>query len=127
LTHINHETSKAIVAEARRIGASRIVMEDLCHIRDRIQAGKRVRTRLHGWAFRQLQTFVEYKAGAVGSRSSTSIPPAPARRAPIVEVSASASGIVSCAKSVVSGRTPTATPVETLPGLAVEPRCQGRL
>jgi IS605 OrfB family transposase len=64
--HINHETSKAIVAEARRIGASRIVMEDLCHIRDRIQAGKRVRARLHGWAFRQLQTFVEYKARAVG-------------------------------------------------------------
>jgi putative transposase len=64
--HINHETSKAIVAEARRIGASRIVMEDLCHIRDRIQAGKRVRARLHGWAFRQLQTFVEYKAKAVG-------------------------------------------------------------
>ena len=66
VTHINHETSKAIVAEARRIGASRIVMEDLCHIRDRIQAGKRVRARLHGWAFRQLQTFVEYKARAVG-------------------------------------------------------------
>jgi putative transposase len=64
--HINHETSKAIVAEARRIGASRIVMEDLCHIRDRIQAGRRVRARLHGWAFRQLQTFVEYKAGAAG-------------------------------------------------------------
>jgi putative transposase len=66
VTHINHETSKAIVAEARRIGASRIVMEDLCQIRDRIQAGKRVRARLHGWAFRQLQTFVEYKARAVG-------------------------------------------------------------
>jgi IS605 OrfB family transposase len=66
ITHINHETSKAIVAEALRFGASKIVMEDLTHIRDRIQAGKRMRARLHGWAFRQLQSFVEYKAKAAG-------------------------------------------------------------
>jgi IS605 OrfB family transposase len=64
--HINHETSKAIVIEAKRLGVSRIVMEDLTHIRDRIQAGKRMRARLHRWAFRQLQTFVEYKAKAAG-------------------------------------------------------------
>jgi IS605 OrfB family transposase len=64
--HINHETSKGIVAEARRIGAAKIVMEDLTHIRERIRAGRRVRTRLHRWAFRQLQSFVEYKAHAVG-------------------------------------------------------------
>jgi putative transposase len=64
--HINHETSKGIVAEARRIGAAKIVMEDLTHIRDRIRAGRRVRTRLHRWAFQQLQSFVEYKARAVG-------------------------------------------------------------
>jgi putative transposase len=66
VTQINHETSKAIVAEALRIGASKIAMEDLCHLRDRIQAGKRVKARLHRWAFRQLQTFVEYKAKAAG-------------------------------------------------------------
>jgi IS605 OrfB family transposase len=64
--HINHETSKGIVAEARRIGAVKIVMEDLTHIRKRIRAGQRVRTRLHRWAFRQLQSFVEYKARALG-------------------------------------------------------------
>lgn len=64
--HINHETSKGIVAEARSIGAAKIVMEDLTHIRERIRAGRRVRTRLHRWAFRQLQSFVEYKARAVG-------------------------------------------------------------
>jgi IS605 OrfB family transposase len=64
--HINHETSKAIVEEANRIGAAKIVMEDLAHIRDRIQAGKRTRARLHRWAFRQLQSFVEYKAKAAG-------------------------------------------------------------
>jgi transposase len=37
-------------------------MEDLTHIRDRIRAGRRVRARLHRWAFRQLQDFVVYKA-----------------------------------------------------------------
>jgi IS605 OrfB family transposase len=35
-------------------------------IRDRLRAGRRMRTRLHRWAFRQLQSFVEYKARAVG-------------------------------------------------------------
>ncbi|RMH31377.1 MAG: transposase [Nitrospirae bacterium] len=64
--HINHETSKAIVEEAKRLGVAKIVMEDLTHIRERIKAGKRVRARLHRWAFRQLQTFVEDKAKAAG-------------------------------------------------------------
>jgi len=64
--HINHETSKAIVAEALSCGAAKIVMEDLRHIRRRIQAGKRMKARLHRWAFRQLQTFIEYKAKAAG-------------------------------------------------------------
>lgn len=64
--HINHETSKAIVAEAIHSGASEIRMEDLTHIRANIKAGKRVRTRLHRWAFRQLQDFVAYKAEGAG-------------------------------------------------------------
>ena len=64
--HLNHETSKAIVAEAVSAGASKIVLEDLKHIRSRIKAGKRMRGRLHRWAWRQLQTFVEYKAKAAG-------------------------------------------------------------
>ena len=64
--HINHETSKAIVAGAQKIGARKITLEDLTHIRARIKAGKRMRGRLHRWAFRQLQTFVKYKAEAVG-------------------------------------------------------------
>lgn len=63
---INHETSKAVLAVATKHGVARIAMEDLTHIRDRIKAGKRVRGRLHRWAFRQLQSFVEYKARAAG-------------------------------------------------------------
>ncbi|MDR0548095.1 MAG: IS200/IS605 family accessory protein TnpB-related protein [Deltaproteobacteria bacterium] len=43
----NHETSKAIVQEAQRFGASIIVLEDLTPIRERIKARKRARTRLH--------------------------------------------------------------------------------
>ncbi|MGH6814171.1 MAG: RNA-guided endonuclease TnpB family protein, partial [Hyphomicrobiaceae bacterium] len=64
--HVNHEVSKAIVAEALSIGATLIALEDLTDIRSRISAGKRVRTRLHRWSFRQLQTFVAYKAAAAG-------------------------------------------------------------
>lgn len=64
--HINHETSKAIVQAAIQAGIAKITMEDLTHIRQRIKAGKRMRGRLHRWAWRQLQSFVEYKAKAVG-------------------------------------------------------------
>jgi len=64
--HVNHETSKAIVAQALSAGVATIRLEDLTHIRDRIKAGRRMRTRLHRWAFRQLQQFIEYKAQAVG-------------------------------------------------------------
>jgi IS605 OrfB family transposase len=64
--HTNHEVSKAIVEEAKSLGTGKIILEDLTHIRDNIKGGKRIRTRLHRWAFRQLQTFVEYKAQIVG-------------------------------------------------------------
>lgn len=64
--HINHETSKAIAQAAIDAGIAKITMEDLTHIRSRIKAGKRMRGRLHRWAWRQLQTFVEYKAKAAG-------------------------------------------------------------
>ncbi len=64
--HINHETSKAIVRAAIQNGVAQITMEDLTHIRSRIEAGKRMHGRLHRWAFRRLQHFVEYKAKAAG-------------------------------------------------------------
>jgi IS605 OrfB family transposase len=64
--HVNHEVSKAIVAQALQAGASTLRMEDLTHIRDRVKAGLRMRARLHRWAFRQLQDFVRYKAEATG-------------------------------------------------------------
>jgi putative transposase len=65
---VNHEISKAIVAEAVRDECSTIAMEDLTNIRKRIMAGKRMRSRLHRWAWAQLQRFVAYKAEAAGIR-----------------------------------------------------------
>ena len=60
--HTNHVVSKQIVESAINNGASKLVMEDLTNIRANIKAGKRIRSRLHRWSFRQLQDFVEYKA-----------------------------------------------------------------
>lgn len=68
MKHINHEVSKALVKEAIRLKAGVIVLEELTNIRKRIKGGKRMRTRLHRWAFRELQTFVQYKAESHGLR-----------------------------------------------------------
>jgi IS605 OrfB family transposase len=66
VTHENHKISKDIVKDAADNNVSVIVLENLTNIRKRIKAGKRVRTRLHRWAWRQLQLFIRYKANAVG-------------------------------------------------------------
>jgi IS605 OrfB family transposase len=66
MKHVNHELSKCIVNEAIEQEAGVIVLEDLTNIRKRIKAGKRMRTRLHRWGFRQLQTMIQYKAEARG-------------------------------------------------------------
>jgi IS605 OrfB family transposase len=58
--------SKYIVQEAIEQKAQIIVLEDLTKIRKRIKAGKRMRTRLHRWAFRHMQMFIQYKAEAKG-------------------------------------------------------------
>ena len=66
MRHVNHEISAGIVREAVALGCGTIALENLTNIRARIAAGKRVRTRLHRWAWRQLQQFVEYKAEGAG-------------------------------------------------------------
>jgi IS605 OrfB family transposase len=68
IKQINHEVSKGIIVEAEKQKAGIIVLEDLTHIRARIRAGKKVRSRLHRWPFRQLQTMIEYKAQSRGLR-----------------------------------------------------------
>ena len=64
--HVNHQASKRVVEDAKRLGVSVVIQEDLTDIRKNIKAGRRVRTRLHRWAFRELQTMIEYKAIAAG-------------------------------------------------------------
>ena len=66
MRHVNHELSKQIVRDAIEQKAKVIILEDLTNIRERIKAGKRLRTRLHRWGFRQLQTSIQYKAEAKG-------------------------------------------------------------
>ena len=68
IKQINHEVSKQIVQEAIREEAGIVVLEDLKNIRTRIRGGKRLRSRLHRWSFRELQTLIEYKAENEGLR-----------------------------------------------------------
>jgi len=64
-THVNHSISKQLVSVAERTGRG-IALEKLSGIRNRIRARKSERTRLHSWAFGQLQSFVLYKAKRAG-------------------------------------------------------------
>ena len=62
----NHIVSKKVVEEAVKSGVGTIALEDLTNIRKRIKGNKRIRSRLHRWAWYELQQFVEYKAKAEG-------------------------------------------------------------
>ena len=68
MKHINHNVAKNVIQEAEKHNVGVIVLEDLKHIRSRIKAGKKVRSRLHRWAFRELQTMIQYKAESKGLR-----------------------------------------------------------
>jgi putative transposase len=61
----NHVISKALVKLAKDT-ARGIGLEDLTHIRDRTTVRAKDRAKHSGWAFAQLQGFVEYKAKLVG-------------------------------------------------------------
>jgi putative transposase len=62
---INHCISKALVSTAKGTGRG-IVLEDLKHIRSRVNGSKRQRRVLHSWAFSQLRAFIGYKAALAG-------------------------------------------------------------
>jgi len=64
-TNVNHCISKAIVMLAK--GTKRgIAIEDLKGIRERTTVRHEQRERHHKWAFRQLRSFIEYKAAIAG-------------------------------------------------------------
>lgn len=65
---VNHVVSKQIVAFAKKNKVSVIGLEDLTGINDRTlnHVAKNNRYRHSSWAFRELQTFIEYKARETG-------------------------------------------------------------
>jgi IS605 OrfB family transposase len=66
IKQINHIVSKQVINEAIESNAGIIVMEKLTNIRKRIRTGKKIRSRIHRWAFHQLQTLIQYKAETHG-------------------------------------------------------------
>lgn len=62
---VNHCLSKAIVRTAKGTGRG-IALENLTHIRSRINGSTRQRRVLHSWAFFQLRAFIAYKAALAG-------------------------------------------------------------
>ncbi len=62
---VNHVISKKIVAKAKDTGKA-VAIENLEGIRTSITVRKTQRNRNHSWAFRQLRSFIEYKAALSG-------------------------------------------------------------
>lgn len=63
---LNHKISSKIIKQALSAENPVIVMENLKHIRQRINASRKMNKHLHNWGFRQLQGFIEYKAAWLG-------------------------------------------------------------
>jgi putative transposase len=64
---VNHCLSKAVVSTAKGTGRG-IALEDLTHIRSRVNGSQRHRRVLHTWSFFQLRAFIAYKAALAGVR-----------------------------------------------------------
>ena len=64
-TNVNHTISKSVVAKAKGTGRG-IALEELSGIRDRTVVRHSQRRQHHSWAFRQLRSFIEYKAKLAG-------------------------------------------------------------
>ncbi|WP_276257901.1 RNA-guided endonuclease InsQ/TnpB family protein [Haloglomus litoreum] len=71
-----HTISRRIVEEADAHDCSYIAVEELTHIRERMDnRDDQVKRQLHNWAFRELQEMLAYKAAEYGIRVEE-IPPA---------------------------------------------------
>ena len=62
---VNHCVSKVIVVKAKDTVRA-IALEDLTGIRKSVTVRKAQRNRSHSWSFRQLRSFIEYKATLAG-------------------------------------------------------------
>ena len=63
--NVNHNISKELVSQAKGTGRG-IALEELTHIRSRITVNKAQRDASSKWAFRQLRSFIDYKAKLSG-------------------------------------------------------------
>jgi IS605 OrfB family transposase len=63
---VNHVISRQVIESAIADSVSVIGLEDLTGIRKRTKVRKKQRYKHNSWAFRELQTFIEYKAQAAG-------------------------------------------------------------
>ena len=79
IRHIDHKTNKAIVAEAGRIGARKIVMKDMRHIRSRIKAGKCMRANSIAGCGDSFRPWSSTRPRLPASQSNTSTRPIPAK------------------------------------------------
>ena len=64
---VNHHISKALIAKAHTERKA-LALEDLRQIRERVTVRRKQRRVRHSWAFRQLRTFIDYKARQAGVR-----------------------------------------------------------
>jgi putative transposase len=64
---VNHRISKVLVHKAQTERKA-LALEDLTQIRARVTVRRKQRRVRHSWAFRQLRTFIGYKATQVGVR-----------------------------------------------------------
>ncbi|WP_129628432.1 RNA-guided endonuclease InsQ/TnpB family protein [Candidatus Oscillochloris fontis] len=62
---VNHCISKALVQKARTARKA-LAVEDLTKIRERVTVRRAQRRARHSWAFRQLRSFLAYKAAQAG-------------------------------------------------------------
>jgi IS605 OrfB family transposase len=62
---VNHGLAKRLVQVAKDTKAA-LSLEDLTGIRDRMTVRRRQRAKQHNWSFRQLRTFISYKAEQAG-------------------------------------------------------------
>jgi putative transposase len=61
-----HKIANQIIAEAEKVRASTVVLENLKNMRKKSRGSKAINGRLNRWSFRKLQNIIEYKAKLAG-------------------------------------------------------------
>ena len=61
-----HKIANQIIAEAEKVRASTVVLENLKNMRKKSGGSKAINGRLNRWSFRKLQNIIEYKAKLAG-------------------------------------------------------------